>query len=209
MKEISIDVIQKISGFAATDYDFSKIKLNFFKSSIPGLNGFAVIDSIYVSYNQLRLFNACMNKNCLLDSNSNLTIFENNKLNCLRLVQHEIAHVVLADIADDVNISVPDIFTKINSLKADIEESGLLAEIEHFGGRINWIKSSESNNLDINYCKYYIKKVEDNEFEKFDCNKAKVELYSDACMTVDISDNIPICMTVDISDNNYDLIIFE
>ena len=70
-------------------------------------------------------------------------------MNCLRLVQHEITNVVLRDLADDVNISTPDIFIKNNALKADIEESGLFAEIEHFGGRINWIKSSESNNLDM------------------------------------------------------------
>ena len=51
----------------------------------------------------------------------------------------------------------------------------------------------------MDYYKYYIQKVEDNQFEKFDCSKATVELYSD----------IPIRIAADMSDNDFDLIIFE
>jgi hypothetical protein len=139
VKQNSSDVIKNISGYAATNYDFSTIKLYFFKVPIPSLNGLAGIDFIYVSWTQLVSFNDCLNSN--LDSNSKLNLF---KLNCVRLVQHEIAHVVLRDLANDINISTPDIIKKNNSYnKVDLEESGLLAEIEHFGGRINWLESSE------------------------------------------------------------------
>ena len=131
VKQNSSDVIKNISGYAATNYDFSTIKLYFFKVPIPSLNGLAGIDSIYVSWTQLVSFNDCLNSN--LDSNSKLNLF---KLNCVRLVQHGIAHVVLRDLANDINISTPDIIKKNNSYnKVDLEESGLLAEIEHFGGR--------------------------------------------------------------------------
>jgi hypothetical protein len=51
-----------------------------------------------------------------------------------------------------------------------------LAEIEHFGGRINWLESSKCCDLNTDYCEYYIKKVENNEYVNFDCIKAKVEL---------------------------------
>jgi len=143
------------------------------KVPIPSLNGLAGIDSIYVSWTQLVSFNDCLNSN--LDSNSKLNLF---KLNCVRLVQHEIAHVVLRDLANDINISTPDIIKKNNSYnKVDLEESGLLAEIEHFGGRINWLESSESGDLNTDYCEYYIKKVENNEYVNFDCIKAKVKFY--------------------------------
>ena len=49
VKQISSDVIKNISGYAASDYDFSKIKLYYFKVPIPSLNGYAGIDSIYFS----------------------------------------------------------------------------------------------------------------------------------------------------------------
>ena len=81
VKQISSDVIKNISGYAATNYDFNKIKLYYFKVSIPSLNGYAGIDSIYVSWTQLLSLNDCLNNN--LDSNSKLNLF---KLNCVRLV---------------------------------------------------------------------------------------------------------------------------
>ena len=95
----------------------------------------------------------------------------------MRLVQHEITHVVLRDLANDINVSTPDIIKKNKSYKVDIEKSGLLAEIEHFGGRINWLESSECGDLNTDYCEYYIKKVENNEYVSFDCIEAKVKFY--------------------------------
>ncbi len=111
VKQISCDVIKNISGYEVTNYDkLSKIKFYYFKVPIPSLNGFASIDSIYVSWTQLFSFDDCLNSN--LDSNSKLNLF---KLNCVRLVQHEITHVVLRDLANDINISTPDIINKNNS----------------------------------------------------------------------------------------------
>ena len=187
VKQISSDVIKNISGYAVTNYDFSKIKLYYFVVPIPSLNGYAGIDSIYVSWTQLLSFYDCLNSN--LDSNSKLNLF---KMNCVRLVQHEITQVVLRDLANDINISTP--YNKV-----DIEESGLLAEIEHFGGRINWLESSECGDLNTDYCEYYIKKVENNEYVSFDCIKAKVKFY----------EHIPICMAVDMSDNELNSFYFE
>jgi hypothetical protein len=156
---------------------------------IPSLNGFSGIDSICVSWTQLLSFNDCLNRN--LDSNSKLNLF---KMNCVRPVQHEITHVVLRDLANDIDISTPDMIKKNNSYnKVDIEESGLLAEIEHFGGRINWLESSECGDLNTDYGEYYIKKFENNEFVNFDCIKAKIKFY----------EHIPICMAVDMSDNEF------
>ena len=50
VQQFSMNVIQKVFGSKPINYDFSKIKLEFFTANIPWLNGFAEIDSIYISF---------------------------------------------------------------------------------------------------------------------------------------------------------------
>ena len=54
VQQFSMNVIQKVFGSKPIiNYDLSKIKLEFFRANISGLNAFAGIDSIYVSMSEL------------------------------------------------------------------------------------------------------------------------------------------------------------
>lgn len=72
------------------------------------------------------------------------------KLNFIRLIQHEIVHILLSELDDDINISYPYILNK-NNINILFIESEILAEIELNGGRIDWILSSLPNTLNIEY----------------------------------------------------------
>jgi hypothetical protein len=99
--ECSMDAIISVYGYKLINYDFSKIKFNFCTASFTGLNGFSGVDCIYISLNELLAFHN--NLNYGLNSEHQLTII---KLNFMRLVQHEITHVIFRDIANDVNASL-------------------------------------------------------------------------------------------------------
>jgi hypothetical protein len=159
-------------GSKPVNYDFSKIKLEFFTANIPGLNAFAGIDSIYISLDELMSFELRLNEK--LNEIDKLSFL---KLNFLRMIQHEITHVILRDLADDLNVSTPDLLNK-NSVSSSVEESGQMAEIEHFGGRVDWARSSFNDNFNIEYCRNYLRKIEADENEKFEIQKANVEQYS-------------------------------
>ena len=172
VQQFSMNVIQKVLGSKPVNYDFSKIKLEFFTAKIPGLNAFAGIDAIYISFDELMSFRSRLNRK--LNKIDVLTFL---KLNFLRLIQHEITHVILRDLAGDLNVSTPDLLNK-NSVSSSVEGSGLMAEIEHFGGRVDWARSSFNDNFNIEYCRNYLRKIEADENEKFDIQKANVEQYS-------------------------------
>jgi hypothetical protein len=172
VQQFSMNVIQKVLGFKPVNYDFSKIKLEFFTANIPGLNAFAGIDSIYISLDEIMLFRSRLNRK--LNKIDAMTFF---KLNFLRMIQHEITHVILRDLADDLNVSTPDLLNK-KSVSSSVEESGLMAEIEHFGGRVDWARSSFNDNFNIEYCRNYLIKIEADENETFEIQKANVEQYS-------------------------------
>jgi hypothetical protein len=172
VQQFSMNVIQKVLGSKPITYDFSKIKLEFFTANIPGLNAFAGIDSIYISLDELMSFRSRLNRK--LNDIDIITFF---KLNFLRMIQHEITYVILRDLADDLNVSTPDLLNK-SGVSSSVEESGLMAEIEHFGGRVDWARSSFNDNFNIEYCRNYLRKIEADENEKFDIQIANVEQYS-------------------------------
>jgi hypothetical protein len=181
IRNISVNVIKTINSFNKqhVDYDVNKIKLVFFIDQLDGLFGFAGIDSIYVSLNTFSKLN--MN----LDKESKMIIL---KLDFIRLIQHELTHVLLRESADDVNISTPDILNN-NNRDELIKESGIIAEVTHFGGRIDWVESSFSNQLNFVYCNDYIKRIEANEQVNFDIEKANIILNSSeiCCMALDMT----------------------
>jgi hypothetical protein len=180
IRQFSIDVIRKINGCVSIDntFDTSKIKLVFLNCEISGLYGFAGTDSIYVSLDGIKdVYQKISRK---LQTSTKMIIL---KLNFIRLIQHVMAHVLLRHDVDDLNISTPDFFNGKN------HESGIQAEIERFGGRIDWVQSSLQADLNIKYCEEYLKKVEANQDKKFDINTARVVLdSSDICsMALDMS----------------------
>ena len=183
VQQFSMNVIQKVFGSKPINYDFSKIKLDFFRANIPGLNAFAGIDSIYVSLSELQFFQLSLN-----DKLNDIDILIFLKLNFLRIIQREITHVILRDFANDLNISTPDLLNK-SGISSCVEESGLMAEIEHFGGRVDWTRSSFNDNFNIEYCRNYLRKMEADEHVKFEIEKAHVELcsYEPKIMAFDFS----------------------
>ena len=182
LRKFSLQTIRKINGSTSNidDMDISKIKLIFFKDQIFDLNGFAGTDSIYVSVNGLvKLHNQINDK---LDKKSKMIIM---KLNFVRLIQHEMTHIFLRGLVDDMNISTPDIFNNNNKSNA-IQESGILSEIERFGGRIDWILSSFYLNMKI--CDDYLQKIETDQDDNFDLDAANVHLDTSpvCCMAFDM-----------------------
>ena len=169
IKQFSFDVIRKIKGCTSIDnsFDTSKIKLVFFKGQISGLCGFAGTDSIYISLYGIKDVNHQMNEN--LKTTSKMII---QKLNFVRLIQHEMAHFILQYAADDLNVSTSDFLNNSN------KGAGFLAEIERFEGRIDWVQSSFNADFNIKYCEQYLREVEANQDKKFDINTARVELGS-------------------------------
>ena len=177
IRRISIDVVRNINGFAKKQIsDFQNIKLAFIIDQLDGLFGFAGIDSIYVSLNTYSKLNTT------LDKNSKMIIL---KMDFIRLIQHELTHVLLRESADDVNISTPDLLINRGNL---VQESGIMAESKHFSGRIDWVESSFSKVLNLEYCQHYIKCIEANEEIDFDIEKAQIiQNTSDiCCMALDM-----------------------
>ena len=72
-----------------------------------------------------------------------------------------------------MNISTPDILNKNNKSLA-IQESGILSEIERFGGRIDQVRSTHFLNIKI--CDDYLQKIEADQDDKFDLDGANVIL---------------------------------
>ena len=179
IRQISIDVIRNINGFAKTHiYDVHNIKLVFIIDQLDGLFGFAGINSIYVSLNTYSKLNA------KLDKDSKMIIL---KMDFIRLIQHELTHLLLRESANNVNISTPDLLKNSNRDHL-IQESGIMAESKHFSRRIDWVLSSFSKTLNFEYCQDYIKRIEANEEVDFDINRANIiENTSDiCCMALDM-----------------------
>ena len=182
LRKFSIETIRKINGsmLDIDKIDISKIKLVFFNDQILGLNGFSGADSIYVSFNGL--INLLQNINNKLNTSSKMTIM---KLNFVRLIQHELTHILLRGLADDMNVSTPDVLNR-NNKKVAIQEPGVLSEIERFGGRIDWISSSLRLNIKI--CDDYLNKIETDQDDKFDLIASNVVLETShvRCMALDM-----------------------
>ena len=129
IRQFSIDVIRKIKRCTSIDntFDTSKIKLVFLNCEISGLYSFAGTDSIYVSLDGIQDVYQKISRKL---QTSKMIIL---KLNFIRLIQHEMAHVLLRHDVGDLNISTPDFFNSKN------HEPGIQVEIEPFGGRIDWV----------------------------------------------------------------------
>jgi hypothetical protein len=181
IRNISVNIIKNINCFKKqhADYDVNKIKLVFIVDQFDGLFGYAGIDSIYVSLNTFSKLNMD------LDKESKMIIL---KIDFIRLIQHELTHVLLRESADNLNISTPDILKNKNRDEL-IKESGIIAEVTHFGGRIDWVESSFSNQLNFEYCKNYIKRIEANEQVNFEIEKANIILKSSkiCCTALDMT----------------------
>jgi hypothetical protein len=97
------------------------------------------------------------------------------KLNFARILLHELTHILLRQTLGDVNAYTPQ------AIGESVTECGLLAELDLFGERIDWQKTtSEIKNknrmLNLEYCEKFFEGlfyvgVSTNKFE-FDCTEA-------------------------------------
>ena len=190
IRETAMDVVKKITRLLTVTYDFKALQLKFFSTTIGGLNGFAGINTIYVSINSLHGFYQQLNVK--LDKDNSFIIL---KLNFLRLVLHEMAHVILRNFLNDVNVSTPDELKKsklkepVSESQNMVEEAGIMAEIHFFGARINWCESIKNSEFNIQYCADFLKRFEENQKVKFDIDVAKIEKCRDepSLMAIDES----------------------
>ena len=160
IKNIINNVVKVICGKEAK-FDYGSCNIIYFTSSIKGLNGFAGINQIYVSDSELE--NLYDLSHQFLHDDKLLIL----KLNLIRLILHEITHVVLRHTLNDFNISSPKYYENNHQLGAasvscdasNLIEAGLWAEKKLFNGKIDWKKSAMSSKLNIEYCASFLNKL--------------------------------------------------
>ncbi|RNA24754.1 hypothetical protein BpHYR1_000448 [Brachionus plicatilis] len=89
---------QEMSGIENIVANFEDLKINFISSSIPGLNGFSGINSIYINLTELLRKHNVLTNSVYEDKAQILVKFE-----CLRLFVHESCHVLIRQSLNDLN----------------------------------------------------------------------------------------------------------
>jgi len=178
------DVVKEISG-SNSNGEFNSIKFTYYRSNIVGLKGFAGINKIYISVNELDRKIGELNDNNL---SKKIDLF---KLKFTALVLHECTHVILRSSLDDFNISSPKVLEENKNAKKDRSsyvEAGILSVKKLFNAVIDWDESAEKG-FNLDYCSEFLEKFLNNEQVEFDLNKADVV----------ISTRVPLLMAVDYS----------
>lgn len=164
INERLIKITEQITGHQAKNFNCKNVELCFFNSPIVGLNGFAGLDCIYVSLDEIRTFIVRLESNLNKDSVNKVV-----KLNFTRLVVHEICHVLVRRFLNNFNASSLKIFNFEDKQKiVTIYEAGVLAEKEIFEERISWLKSVFGSAFNLNYCYNFLEKILTGEDLKFD-----------------------------------------
>ncbi|RNA37863.1 hypothetical protein BpHYR1_023111 [Brachionus plicatilis] len=107
----------------------NELKLNFVSCEIPGLKGYAGLNSIFFS------------KYEFINENDH-SAFDILKLEFTRFFAHEVCHVIIRQVLRDINVSTPKLE---RSNKLNIFEAGIYSEETFFCKRIDWIASFSSN----------------------------------------------------------------
>lgn len=170
-------VVKDLSGKNA-NFDYNSCKLTFFNSNLKDLNGFAGINRIYVSISAL--------KDIYLKSiYSNEDTFLILKMSLIRLILHEMTHVVIRHTINDFNLSSPKIHenshqkTEADACKATkLIEAGECSEKELFNGKINWRTSAATKNLNLEYCSNFLNKLMSNQMVDFSIASSGALLYA-------------------------------
>ncbi|RNA06055.1 hypothetical protein BpHYR1_026060 [Brachionus plicatilis] len=170
--------IISIIGLQEVKFDYSSLKIKFFKFSISELNGFAGLDCVYIGIDAIRRFVCELRQD--FDNEQKLKIF---LINMFRLIIHEICHVALRKVVKNFNASSPTLITQrkqqsnSDSFKknAQIFEAGVLCEKIFFSERIDWALSSKSTRFNFAYCENFFEKLlskSEAELPQFDFNKS-------------------------------------
>ena len=76
------------------------------------------------------------------------------RLDFIRLIVHEAAHMLVRMNAKDLNESTPTLLKNSFAYGIyDVEESGIMAELELFGAKIDFLRTVQSSHFDLDYMK--------------------------------------------------------
>lgn len=146
-------------------YKIEETKLSYFVCSLKGLYGFAGFNQIYVNYNEQFFLHMLLLK-CKTDA---ILIL---KMNFVRLILHEMAHVALRASTKDFNTSTPIAENK-SSRSHLIPE--VMAEEILFKQRIDWLESAKKG-CNLSYCQTFLDNLINNDDVDFDIELANVIL---------------------------------
>ncbi|CAF0738669.1 unnamed protein product [Brachionus calyciflorus] len=173
-----IDIINKsideivVSKPGKDTYNFNNLKLVFFESEFPSVNGYSGKDCIY-----LNAKNVLNSFELPLENEKKLLVA---KLNFISLVLHEASHVLLRFKLNDLNLSSPflDDRVKKNEVKKNVKECGFETEKKYFKGCIAW-NISAIHKIDFTYCEGFLNNILNDKKVDFEIEKANVEIYND------------------------------
>ncbi|CAF1080658.1 unnamed protein product [Brachionus calyciflorus] len=162
--ELIIDTCNEILEMRIAEIDFASVRLKYFDSFIPGLNGFSGRDIIYISEREIEALINEMNvrKFSLGDQ---LTIL---KLNFFRLFIHESAHLVIRKSSNNMNISTPELLSESQKKKYSKFEAGFIIENKAFNDFIDWEESVKEKDINLEPCKLYLDQLISNKIGNFD-----------------------------------------
>lgn len=161
-------ITQSLTKSKPKDYDFSSTKIHFFTCYISTLRGFSGQDAIYINIDHIK----SIFKGLKTDLEFQFKILF-IKLEIIRIVQHELAHVFLRNSQEDLNCSSPELIKKLN-LSSLYPEAGVLCERLIFESRIDYIGSSYVENTNYAYISDFIILFLKNQLNRFDLKAAKV-----------------------------------
>jgi hypothetical protein len=197
VKKIICKVVKDLSGKEITS-DFNFCQVAYFDSNIFGLNGFAGMDKIYISYsNQEKLY-------ILLGKYFKCEELVILKCNFVRLFLHVMTDVILRRHLNDFNLSSP----KISEENIDETQSfsydkaikdGLVAEKELFNAVIDWERSALSSKLNVAYCSSFMNSLLKEEEVSFNIELSGVVL----------NESEPTIMAADYNFDTYVIPVYE
>lgn len=153
-----------------SEYKFESTSIKFFIRNYQ-LNGFAGKDTIYVNTD---LFTSIIADPDILEKNHPeedlLTII---KMQMLQIYAHEIIHVAISFMNNDMNVSTPKVKKEDMQTSLSSDEPGLFMEKLLFKEAIDWSLSAEKD-LNVKYCKQFIDEILNDSQASFDIEKANV-----------------------------------
>lgn len=192
IKENAKSITRILTKNEPKNYEFSNTKICFFTCDIDTLRGFSGPDAIYINHDHIRSVFRELKSD--LEYEFKLLFIQ---LEIIRIVQHELAHVVLQNSREDLNCSSPELIAKLK-LSSAYPEAGLICEQKIFESRIDYVHSSQKKDVNYGYIASFIQKFLNNELKKFDFKIANVSL----------SKETPVLIAVDMKTET-DVPIFE
>lgn len=155
-----------------SSYKFESTKLKFFKHGGHILNGFSGINTFYINTALFTSFTKDYLITVRYRDRDDLKVLL--KMQLLQIYVHEIIHVAIRFMKNDMNISSPKDLQKEVQATKSIDEAGVYIEQKAiFGNTICWYESALAD-LKLDYCKKYLNELLSGSKSKFDIESAQV-----------------------------------